>query len=190
MLKPSAYLTFVLEGADVAAGKASAIKRAYTYIAPTQILAGRTEAAEGEPPCVNRIALEAKLPSHDPWSDDAVWGDVMLPWLAAKLDKLFGTVRECNNEERRFYCGSTFYQEFDLSLCGVNVQVALEPDSSLRDLAAPLAAIRAWRAQAAEPAERFAVPSDAERADADWFDAVTANGETLRVPVAAGAPEA
>lgn len=183
MLRPSAYLTFVFEGDDIAAGKASAAKRAYSYVAPTKILAGRTEAAEGEAPLTNRIALDVRLDGYEPWSDDTVWSETLLPWLDLKINKLFGTVYECNNEARKSFCGTTFYQEFDLSLCGVNLQVALEPASGLRDLNATLAAIRAWRRDAADKGVRFVVPSDTQRGDSDWFDVVLTNGETVHVDV-------
>lgn len=183
MLRPAAYLTFILEGADIAAGKASGIKRAYSYIAPTRILGGRESAGENEPPLLNRIALEVSLGECNPWQDDAMWNDVVAPWLTHKLDKLFGTVHECNNETRRSHCGVTHYQELDLGLCGVNIQVCLEPDSSLRALDDQLAAIRAWRLQSPDKGVRYIVPSDTQRAENDWFEVVLTDGSSQRVTV-------
>ena len=131
MLRPSAYLTFILTGDAVAAGNASAIKRAYSYVAPTRILATRPDGEGSGGVAVNTIALSVTLAGNDPWADDAAWNDVLLPWLAAKLDKLFGTVRECNNEARKSFSGRIDYGALELDVCGVSAHFELDADSML-----------------------------------------------------------
>lgn len=189
MLRPSAYLTFTLEGSDIASATASAIKRSYTYLAPTKIVAGRREAAEGERPLGNRIALDVRLPGRPYWetSDDEAWNDVLLPWLTTKLDTLFGTVAECNNETRRSYSGTVQYEALELKLGPYGVRVALEPGSALRPLAQSLAAARAYLNRAdvdAASVSGFAVPSDVERGEGDWIDVLRTDGTTERVALA------
>ena len=210
MLRPSAFLTFTLDGPDATAEVASAVKRSYSYVAPTKIVAGAasTEAgAAGGGPATsgrNSLALEVVLRGHTFWLDDeastATWEETLMPWLGFRLEKLFGTVREFNNETRRSFTRKLGFATFDLRLGGRLVTFDLEPDSSLRDAAGPLNAIRdylnangaggsgtddpaAVDSGAGDAVARFTVPSDAERGDADWFDAVFPDGRTRRVEV-------
>ena len=200
MLRPSAFLTFTLCGTDTTAEVASAVKRSYSYVAPTKIVAGPADGS-------NSLALEVVLRGHTFWPGDegstATWKDALVPWLGFRLDKLFGTVREFNNETRRSFTRKLDFATFDLRLGGRLVTFDLEPDSSLRNAVGPLNAIRdylndggttgagaagAGTEEAAgdtrnNAVARFAVPSDAERGEADWFDVVFADGRTERVEV-------
>lgn len=211
MLRPSAYLTFALEGADVSTQTASAIKRAYSYVAPTTIVARRRPGEQQAPgtgaPCetaqpaepgaqpepapaapLSSIRLEVKLQGASPWSPDPAadetWEQVLMPWLATKLDKLFGTVREFNNERRASYSGSVRYATITLLVGGVPVRFELEDDSSLRAVRGPLDALRAWMRETGAAPEDMAVvdvPSDGARSDADWLDVTFADGRRTRI---------
>lgn len=189
MLKPCAYLTFTLEGESIASSTASAIKRSYSYIAPTKIVAGRREAAMGETLPANRITLDVRLTGHPFWQagnpeQDATWEQVLMPWLRTKLNTLFGTVAECNNETRRSFSGTVNYEQIEVSLAPHTLSFSLEPTSALRCIDAPLEAARAYLNGPgidAEAIEKIAVPSDAERGDRDWIDIVFRNGSVRRL---------
>jgi hypothetical protein len=188
MLRPSAYLTFTLEGSDITSSTASAIKRSYTYLAPTKIVAGRREAAENETPLGNRIALDVHLPGSSYWetSGETDWREILLPWLITKLGTLFGTVAECNNETRRSYSGSIQYEALELKLGSHAVRVTLEPTSTLRNVEKPLEAARSYLNRAdVDPTHiaGFNVPSDTERGESDWIDVHLLDGTTERVAV-------
>lgn len=187
MLRPSAYLTFTLEGADIASATASAIKRSYTYLAPTTIVAGRREAAVSEDPLANRMTLEVRLPGTSCWdANDDTWRDVLMPWLTTKLRTLFGTVAECNNESRPSYSGTVHYASIDLRLEPHPVRVELDPASTLRSVEKPLQAMRTYLAREdVDPARitGFAVPSDTTRGNDDWLDVTFEDGTTRRVAV-------
>ena len=81
--------------------------------------------------------------------------------------------------------GRIDYAALDLTLESRHMVFALEPDSSLRDVEAPLRAVRAWLlgagAALADQVARIEVPSDAARGEADWFDVVLADGTRQRV---------
>ncbi len=193
MLRPTSYLTFTLEGTDATPQTASAIKRSYSYVAPTKIVAGRRGANDAEPPLANGIALEVKLGTRPYWSSaddgaDAVWAETLLPWLSRKLRTLFDTVLECNNETRRSFAGKVSYRNVAVKLAPHTVVFDLEPNSDLRDVETPLAAIRAYLNDGIEPAAdqslRFVVPSNAERGeDGDWFDVVASDGTAERIAI-------
>lgn len=193
MLRPTAYLTFTLEGADATPQTASALKRSYSYIAPTKVVAGRREADDGKASLANSISVEVKLEAHPYWNstdDDAnaVWNETLLPWLSRKLRTLFETVLEYNNETRRSFVGKVVYRSVVVKLAPHTVVFDLEPDSGLRDVKAPLEAIRSYLNSSTTPADaqpiRFAVPSDAERGEGnDWFDIVAPDGTTGRIAI-------
>lgn len=189
MLKPCAYLTFTLEGESIASSTASAIKRSYSYIAPTKIVAGRREAAAGETLPANRIALDVRLAGRPFWQagdpeQDATWEQILMPWLRTKLSTLFGTVAECNNETRRSFSGTVNYEQLEVRLAPHTLTFSLEPTSALRCIDAPLEAARAYLSDPginAEAVEKIAVPSDAERGDGDWIDVVSRDGSVQRL---------
>lgn len=196
MLKPCAYLTFTLEGESIASSTASAIKRSYSYIAPTQIVAGRREAAAGEALPANRIALDVRLTGHPFWQtgdpeQDATWEQVLMPWLRTKLNTLFGTVAECNNETRRSFNGIVNYGQLEVHLAPYALTFSLEPTSALRCVDAPLEAARTYLSGPgidAEAIEKIAVPSDAEREDNDWIDIVFRDGSVQHLMLDGPAP--
>lgn len=196
MLKPCAYLTFTLEGESIASGTASAIKRSYSYIAPTKIIAGRREAAVGEALPANRIALDVRLAGHPFWQagdpeQDATWEQVLMPWLRTKLNTLFGTVAECNNESRRSFSGTVNYDQLEVRLAPYTLAFSLEPTSALRCIDAPLKAARTHLSDPgidAEAIEKMAVPSDTERGDSDWIDVVLRDGSVQRLMLDSPAP--
>ena len=189
MLRPTAYLAFYLAQNDAVPEVASAIKRAYSYIAPTKILRevdqGNDEAAQAQ----SKLALEVRIPAHpfmaegDPQADKT-WEETILPWLKTKLDTLFGSVREFNNEERKSFVRKVDFASFELTLESRVFEFNLEPNSQLRDFEAPLRKIRSWLAGAGTEAGNIThvvIPSDAERGDADWFDVVLEDGTTQRI---------
>ena len=176
MLRPTAYLTFTLEGADAATPTASAIKRSYSYIAPTKVVAGNAQGTPDAPQPANSIAMEVKCGQHAYWRSedenaDGMWEQTVLPWLDRKLRTLFDTVLEYNNETRRSFTGKVSYGSVSVALAPHTVVFDLEPDSNLRDVKAPLEAIRSFLNDSAAKergALRFVVPSDAERGTDDW----------------------
>lgn len=190
MLRPTAYLTFTLMGDDASPITASAIKRSYSYVAPTKITAVRAGANEGAVSPSNSIAMEVKIGHHPYWRSvdegaDDIWSETLLPWLDCKLRTLFGTVLEYNNEARRSFVGKLSYRTVEVSLAPHTVVFDLEPDSSLRDVTVPLSAIRGYLNDpdhSDATALRFVVPSDADRGDADWFDVTAPDGTAMRVP--------
>lgn len=193
MLRPTAYLTFTLEGTDATPQTASALKRSYSYVAPTKVVAGRKEAGSGESPLANSITMEVKLGTRPYWNSaddgaDVVWHETLLPWLSRKLRTLFETVLEYNNETRHSFVGKMAYRDVAVKLAPHTVVFNLEPNSNLRDVEAPFAAIRSYLNGDAVPAEvqplRFAVPSDTERGEGnDWFDAVMPDGVVERIAI-------
>ncbi len=191
MLRPTSYLNVALSSENANSDMASAIKRAFSYLAPTTIVKNNVEV---DAPDVNVLKLDVRLPAHpfmnagDPESD-RVWSEVVTPWLKTKLNTLFGTVYEFNNESRRSFAGKLDYATFELVLEGHTFCFRLEPDSSLRPFERVLDAIRSWLTK--EESDGFSVkgieiPSIAELdpADADWFEVQLACGEQLRVPLA------
>lgn len=189
MLRPTAYLTFTLEGTDATTPTASAIKRSYSYIAPTKVVAGSVQKTPDAPQPANSIAMEVKCGQHAYWRSgdkdaDEMWGQTVLPWLNRKLRTLFDTVLEYNNETRRSFTGKVSYGSVTVALAPHTIVFDLEPDSNLRDVKAPLEAIRSFLNDLATKDDplRFVVPSDAERGDGDWFDVVYADGTQQCIP--------
>ena len=189
MLKPTAYLTITLAGDVATSAMASAVKRTYSYIAPVKIVAALPASDADAPTPACSLALDVRLPAH-PYlvageQADQTWEQVVLPWLKIKLGTVFGSVYEFNNPKRESFVGKIDYTAFDLMLESRHVVFALEPDSSLRDVTAPLCAVRDWLlgagASLADQVARIEVPSDAQRGDADWFDVVLADGTSQRV---------
>ncbi len=193
MLRPTAYLTFTLAGDDASPATASAVKRSYSYVAPTKIVAARAETGKETTPLSNSIAMEVKLDRHPYWQSDdegadGIWSGTLLPWLDRKLRTLFGTVLEYNNETRRSFAGKLSYRSVEVGLAPHAVIFDLEPDSNLRDVRTPLTAIRNYLNSPDRNGAtglRFTVPSDTERGDSDWFDVAAPDGTTVRVPQAA-----
>lgn len=191
LLRPTAYLTFTLEGADATTPTASAIKRSYSYIAPTKVIAGRAQEGSEAPLPANSILMEVKFGQHAFWRSgdedaDGLWGQTMLPWLDRKLRTLFDTVLEYNNETRRSFAGKVSYRSVAVVLTPHTVVFDLEPNSDLRKVDEPLEAIHSFlNGPAAKDGKslRFIVPSNAERGDDDWFDAIRADGTVQRVPL-------
>ena len=187
MLKPTAYLTVTLAGDVANAMMASAVKRTYSYIAPTKIVAALPSDDNADPSCT--MALDVRLPAHpylvDGEQASQTWEQVVLPWLKIKLGTVFGSVYEFNNPKRESFVGKIDYKALDLMLESRHVVFTLEPDSSLRDVTAPLQAVRAWLlgagASCADQVARIEIPSDAARGEADWFDVVFSDGSCQRV---------
>jgi hypothetical protein len=183
MLKPTSYLTVTLAGPFANSTVASAVKRTYSYLAPTTIVKGTEDCKQ------NAMRLDVRLPSK-PFMDaqsneeNTVWSEVVLPWLKLKLSTLFGSVYEFNNEARRSFTVRVDYGSIAVVLQGIPFEVELEPDSSLRDAARQIDAARTWLSQHADDehgaATRVRIPSDVSRGEADWFDVVFADGTTVR----------
>lgn len=156
MLKPTAYLTISLSADGASTAIASAIKRAFSYIAPTKIVLNETlKAPQGE----NSLGLDVRIPQHPYLCDNSAegqqtWESVVLPWLCIKLDTLFGTVREFNNETRQSFVAKVNYQRFDLVLEGREIRFELEPNDSFDSAKETLEDIRAWFVAHAAQAER------------------------------------
>ena len=184
MLKPTSYLTVTLAGPFANPIVASAVKRTYSYLAPTTIVKGTEDCKQ------NAMQLDVRLPSRpfmDAQSNDenAVWSEVVLPWLKLKLSTLFGSVYEFNNESRKSFTVRVDYGSIAIVLQGVPFEIELEPDSSLRDVAGRIDAARTWLSQRVDKEHgavtRVHIPSDASRGEADWFDVAFADGTTVRV---------
>ena len=185
MLRPTAYLTVILDEKTATPDLASGVKRAFSYLAPTTIVNGSEH--DG-----NHLILDVRLPAH-PYMDsqgeeaNTTWNEVVLPWLTIKLDTLFGTVAEFNNETRKSFVGAIDYTTCSLMLEERKFCFHLEPNSSLRHCEEVLDAIRFWLNSQKENVHDIAcitIPSDNEREDADWFEALIGNGDTIRVQIA------
>lgn len=191
MFRPTCTLTFTLEGADATPANASLVKRCFSYVAPTAAVPGRSAAGEGERPLGNTVELAVRTGGRAFWAadgaaSDEVW-EQLVPWLATKLDKLFGAVGESNNETRQSFCGTLNYAELTLRLEPYEVVVELDPQSRLRAVEKPLRAIRAALNDGtldAGAVRRLVLPADGARGERDWFDAVLADGGVRRVDVA------
>ena len=187
MLRPTAYITIGLSNESATSDVASAVKRSYSYLAPTTITKALTGTlADGAD--VNTIELDVRLPGHpyivaDGAANDENWNTIMAPWLATKLNTLFGTVYEFNNETRRSFVTKLLFASFTLVLEGLPIRFALEPDSQLRPPAEVLEAVRNWLGEhgGTEGLAEARVPSNAERGEEDWFDVVFADGQVQRV---------
>lgn len=121
MLRPTCALTFTLAGAMAKADCARAVKRSFSYVAPTKVVPGETSS----------IRLEVRMPSGAAWDDSQAWEETLRPWLAHKLDKISGVVRECNNPERPSYFGGTDFKTLEVASGGSTCTLALGPDGSL-----------------------------------------------------------
>lgn len=197
LLRPTAALMFTLDGTDATPDTALAVRRSYSYVAPTRVVkapTGKTPEAENrdEGAPGNEIALEVRL-GHPYWNGgkepeaDKTWEDTVLPWLSHKLDKLMGTVRECNNDKRQSFAGVVDYRRVSLLLDGCDVSFELEPGNGLRPVADPLRAARAQcraRRGTRGGVRCVRVPSDARRGGEDWMDVTYADGTDERVPLA------
>lgn len=189
MLRPTLYLTFTLRGADATGNAASLIKRSFSYIAPTRIVGEPQGGTGGRQEQGNTIGLEVKLGGRDFWrkgegDSDLMWRATLLPWLSTKLDTLFSTVAECNNERRKSFERAIGYRTLELTLPPYRIAVALEPDSSLRQLTGQLDAIQDWldgQGRGRGEVVGFRVPCDAERGGADWFEVLEADGSSWTV---------
>ena len=190
MLRPTAYLTVKLSSENATADMASALKRSFSYLAPTTIAKANADAGEADE---NSLRLDVRLPAHpylnagDPEAD-RIWSEVVLPWLETKLATLFGTVYEFNNESRRSFVAKLDYATFTLILEGRELRFRLEPDSSLRPCAHLLGAIRIWLAgneAAALDVESVEIPSQAECAHAgtEAANAKLSDGTSLHIPL-------
>lgn len=196
LLRPTAALTFTLDGADATPSTALAVRRSYSYVAPTRVVkapTGENPAGEGRDTPRNEIALEVRL-GHPYWAGgdatqaDETWENTVLPWLSHKLDKLMGTVRECNNDRRASFAGVVDYRSVNLALDGCDVSFELEPGDGLRPIAEPLRAARSHaRAHAGVHGgvRGVRVPCDARRGGEDWMDIAYADGTEERVPITA-----
>ena len=120
MLRPTCALTFRLSGPAANADTARAIKRSFSYVAPTRVLPASTptDGAYAE----SAIRLEVRLPAGmsleaaTAQGEDSAWRTVVRPWLSNKLGKLMGTVRECNNPERPSYFGEVGYKRLEIAI--------------------------------------------------------------------------
>ena len=168
MLRPSATLTFSLFGPEATQENASALKRSYSYIAPTLVKAQKP--AEDETfdpesiPVENVISMTVRLPKNPYWLDAdehaaATWSEIVLPWVAMKLGTLFETD-------------------------GQHIEIGIEPDNSLRDVAPVLKHIRTYlNSEGVDVGAimRIVAPSDAVRGESDWLDITFADGTSAKV---------
>lgn len=120
MLRPTCALTFRLSGPAANADTARAIKRSFSYVAPTRVLPASksTDGAHAG----GTICLEVRLPASmsleaaTAQGEDSVWRTVVRPWLSNKLGKLMGTASECNNPERPSYFGEVDFRRLEIAI--------------------------------------------------------------------------
>lgn len=193
MLRPSATLTFSLFGPEATQENASALKRSYSYIAPTLVKAQKP--AEDETfdpesiPVENVISMTVRLPKNPYWLDAdehaaATWSEIVLPWVAMKLGTLFETVQEYNNPTRKSHVKALDWKALELVMDGQHIEIEIEPDNSLRDVAPVLKHIRTYLNSEGidvDTITRIVAPSDAVRGESDWLDVTFADGSTAKV---------
>lgn len=193
MLRPSATLTFTLFGPDATQENASAIKRSYSYIAPTLVKAKKPvedEAFDPENiPVENVINMTVRLPKNPYWLDTqenaaTTWSEILLPWVTMKLGTLFETVEEYNNPTRKSHVKALNWKALELSMEEQIVEVGLEPDNSLRDITPVLESVRTYlNTGNVDPnaIDRIVVPSDNTRGESNWLEIHFADGTTTNV---------
>ncbi len=206
MFRPTAYLSFNLAEPDATSANASAIKRGFSYIAPTRVTAARhavlnqasrhdgahQDANQNETHAVTRtsgVDMRVCLGDHPYWLSsedaDAMWNETLMPWLATKVETLFGTVYEFNDSSRPSFVSKITYGTLTLRLQPYRVDVTLEHDSTIQDIRPPLEAARAYLNSGTVDPTRvvsFTVPSreqviDARAHDAEPIDKTAVNDE-------------
>ena len=117
MLKPTAYLTFVIDQELEPMGVASLLSRAFTYIAPIKVVFDTGLERR------NRVQLEVKLPNRPYWlagnpEGDELWETVVSPWLVNKLNTLQNTITALNNPGAKSFEYAVDFSFLDLVLEG------------------------------------------------------------------------
>lgn len=193
MLRPSATLTFTLFGPDATQENASAVKRSYSYIAPTLVKAKKP--AEDETfdpeniPVENTVNMTVRLPKNPYWLDSdessrTTWSEIVLPWVTMKLNTLFETVQEYNNPTRKSHVKALQWKALELAMEDQLIEVELEPDNSLRDIAPVLENVRAYlNGEGIDRGaiERIFAPSDNTRNESDWLEVHYADNSTAKI---------
>lgn len=193
MLRPSATLTFTLFGPDATQENASAVKRSYSYIAPTLVKAKKP--AEDETfdpeniPVENTVNMTIRLPKNPYWLDSdegsrTTWSEIVLPWVTMKLNTLFETVQEYNNPTRKSHVKALQWKALELAMEDQLIEVELEPDNSLRDIAPVLENVRAYlNSEGIDRGaiERIFAPSDNTRNESDWLEVHYADNSTAKI---------
>lgn len=193
MLRPSATLTFTLFGPDATQENASAVKRSYSYIAPTLVKAKKP--AEDETfdpeniPVENTVNMTVRLPKNPYWLDSdegsrTTWSEIVLPWVTMKLNTLFETVQEYNNPTRKSHVKALQWKALELAMEDQLIEVELEPDNSLRDIAPVLENVRAYlNSEGIDRGaiERIFVPSNNTRNESDWLEVHYADNSTAKI---------
>lgn len=123
MLKPTGYLTFILDKETGSAERAVSLQRAFSYVCPVSI----------KPGGVNQIILDVKVAGKSLWNtanedESALWRDIVAPWLVAKLRKIEQTLQEYNNAEAKSFCGAVAFEDAVISLDARAVQFAIIDD--------------------------------------------------------------
>lgn len=123
MLKPTGYLTFILDKETGSAERAASLQRAFSYVCPVSI----------KPGGVNQIVLDVKVAGKSLWNtasedENALWRDIVAPWLSAKLRKIEQTLQEYNNTEAKSFCGAVAFEDAVISLDARAVQFAIIDD--------------------------------------------------------------
>lgn len=193
MLRPSATLTFSLFGPEATQENASALKRSYSYIAPTLVKAQKpTEDEAFDPenaPVENVISITVRLPKNPYWLDTdeqaaATWSEIVLPWVAMKLGTLFETVQEYNNPARKSHVKALDWKALELVMDGQHIEIEIEPDNSLRDVAPVLEHVRTYLNSEdvdVDTITQITAPSNAVRGESDWLDVTFADGTSAKV---------
>lgn len=186
MLRPTSYLTISLEENSAQTEMASALKRAFSYLAPTTIVAPLAASSGTE---TNALLLDVRLPAHPYFcrvdaNADQTWQQVVHPWLTTKIETLFGTVFEFNNEIRRSFVGKIDFATFTLILEDVPICFSLEDNKLHTDLEI-LDNIRSWlmsNAQACANVSRIDVPSSSTET-CNCYTVQLNNGESVQVSI-------
>jgi hypothetical protein len=102
MLKPTAYLTFIIDQELESMGATSLLKRAFMYIAPLKVV------FDAELQGKNLIQMEVRLPDRPYWQannseKDELWETMVLPWIINKANRLQDTITALNNPKARSF---------------------------------------------------------------------------------------
>ncbi len=100
MRRPNAYLSFTLDETFATPENFSLLKRAYSYVAPCSMKAGKE----------NTLLITIKMGSHEfmdsfDAAQDTSWETEVSEWLRTKIRKVKETMEECDNPKRRGYMG-------------------------------------------------------------------------------------
>ena len=161
MIRPTAQLGFRFAPDLICDAFVADIKRCYLHIAPLTVAAVEREAAncpDGE--CPNVLTLKMGL-RNEYWDArvegaDAMWSDVVVPWLKGKLYKTDAAVQRYN-VTRAGSSGPVRYGTLEVVLGGRTVSIALPETSEFpADVTCLLSALREASNGGAIPTEVFA----------------------------------